>query len=121
MRDDYLWDGSGEPDPEIQKLESVLGKLRHNRPAPAFPEVTRTAPQPARPRLWWLGLSPRLAAVAASVLAIAAIAFIFYWSRPVPDSGPGWDVTSVSGAPMVGSQTLPAIGGKLRRGQTLQT
>ncbi len=22
MKDDYLWDGSGEPDPEVQKLES---------------------------------------------------------------------------------------------------
>ncbi|HYY57063.1 MAG TPA: hypothetical protein VE842_06990 [Pyrinomonadaceae bacterium] len=29
MRDDYLWDRSGEPDPEIERLESVLGRLGH--------------------------------------------------------------------------------------------
>ena len=39
--DDYLWDGSGEPDPEIQKLEGLLGKFRHDSPAPVFPEIAR--------------------------------------------------------------------------------
>ena len=34
MRNDYLWDGSGEPDPEVQRLELLLGRLRHDRPAP---------------------------------------------------------------------------------------
>lgn len=34
MTDDYLWDGSGERDPEIQRLEFVLRRFRHNRPAP---------------------------------------------------------------------------------------
>lgn len=29
MNDDYLWDKSGEPDPEIQQLEEVLGRLRY--------------------------------------------------------------------------------------------
>jgi len=29
---DYLWDCSGEPDPEIQRLESLLGKFRHDSP-----------------------------------------------------------------------------------------
>ena len=27
--DDYLWDKTGEPDPEIQELEQVLGTLRY--------------------------------------------------------------------------------------------
>jgi hypothetical protein len=27
MNDDYLWDKSGEPDPEIQQLEEILGTL----------------------------------------------------------------------------------------------
>lgn len=27
--DDYLWDKTGEPDPEIQQLEQVLGTLRY--------------------------------------------------------------------------------------------
>jgi len=29
MNDDYLWDKSGEPDPEIQQLEQILGALRY--------------------------------------------------------------------------------------------
>ena len=29
MNDNYLWDRSGEPDPEIQKLEELLGTLRY--------------------------------------------------------------------------------------------
>ena len=29
MNDNYLWDRSGEPDPEIQELEELLGELRY--------------------------------------------------------------------------------------------
>ena len=33
MNDDYLWDKSGEPDPEIQELEQILAPLRY-QPTP---------------------------------------------------------------------------------------
>lgn len=33
MNDDYLWDKSGEPDPEIQELENILAPLRY-QPTP---------------------------------------------------------------------------------------
>ena len=33
MNDDYLWDKTGQPDPEIQQLEEILGSLRY-RPKP---------------------------------------------------------------------------------------
>lgn len=29
MNDDYLWDKSGEPDPQTQHLEEILGTLRY--------------------------------------------------------------------------------------------
>jgi hypothetical protein len=29
MKDDYLWDKTDQPDPEIQKLEEILGTLRY--------------------------------------------------------------------------------------------
>jgi hypothetical protein len=29
MNDDYLWDKSGKPDPEIKQLEEILGPLRY--------------------------------------------------------------------------------------------
>jgi hypothetical protein len=47
MKDDYLWDGSGEPDAEIEKLEGLLGRYRSERPAPELPE---TPVVPFRPR-----------------------------------------------------------------------
>src|SRR5207302_1419022 len=32
MSDDYLWDRSGPPDPEIEKLEQLLAPLAHDKP-----------------------------------------------------------------------------------------
>jgi hypothetical protein len=29
MKEDYLWDRSGEPDPELQELEKILGTLKY--------------------------------------------------------------------------------------------
>jgi hypothetical protein len=29
MNDDYLWDKTGQPDPQIQELEEILGTLRY--------------------------------------------------------------------------------------------
>jgi hypothetical protein len=40
MKDDYLWDKSGEPDPEVQKLEAILGTLRY-QPKPLELPVAR--------------------------------------------------------------------------------
>lgn len=34
MRNDYLWDGSGEPDPEVQRLERLLSEFRSYAPPP---------------------------------------------------------------------------------------
>ena len=36
-RSDYLWDRSGEPDPEVQHLEEILGALRHRGSLPVLP------------------------------------------------------------------------------------
>jgi hypothetical protein len=65
--DDYLWDKSGPPDPDIVRLERLLAPLR------AAPR------RPAR-RLWL---------VAAATLAAAAGLFLFLkWPGPEPLSGP---------------------------------
>ena len=37
FNDPYLWDGSGEPDPEVQRLEKSLAVFRHRSEAPTFP------------------------------------------------------------------------------------
>src|SRR5215470_306358 len=115
MRDDYLWDGSGEPDPEIQKLEAVLSRLRHDRPAPAFPAI----PKSESPRRFWQVRRFQFAAVAAVVLGIGA--GVLTWHRV--GSAAGWDVTRVAGIPRVGMQNLSAQHdkGKLAVGQVLET
>ena len=123
MSDDYLWDGSGEPDPEIQKLENVLGQLRHNRPAPAFPPITSVPAQERRSRSSRLSLFS-VAVAAAAILAIAVITtFVVRQSHQTAKFGAGWDVTRMNGSPRVGSQTLRASSakGKLGLGQVLET
>ena len=40
MKDDYLWDKTGQPDPEIQKLEEILRTLRYE-PKPLALPVSR--------------------------------------------------------------------------------
>ena len=37
MNDDYLWDKTGQPDPEIQQLEEILGSLRYQPKPLALP------------------------------------------------------------------------------------
>lgn len=38
MNEEYLWDRSGEPDPEIERLEEILGTLRYQPQALEIPE-----------------------------------------------------------------------------------
>ena len=59
MNDDYLWDKTGEPDPQIQQLEEILGTLRYQPKPLEIPEDLRL---PRRRNYFpWL-------AIAASVL-----------------------------------------------------
>jgi hypothetical protein len=123
MKDDYLWDGSGEPDPEVQKLEKALGRYRHNQPEPNFNQVEEIRPVKQPKRFFRSRFSFQLVAVAATVL-IAATAFYFL-RLPVPasDSGPGWDVARLEGTPRIGWHSLGEKSGpgKLGIGQTLVT
>jgi hypothetical protein len=65
MNDDYLWDKTGEPDPQIQQLEEILGTLRF-QPRPL--EIPQDLPQPQRQTY-----SPWLAIAAGVLLAITAV------------------------------------------------
>jgi hypothetical protein len=118
--DDYLWDGSGEPDPEIQKLEALLGKFRHDGPVPVFPEIVRERRWRFFP--WRIRLVPALA-TAVGVAVIIVVMFLRDGDTPVPTTVAGWDVSSVEGTPRIGRK---AIGGKegtsrLGVGQMLET
>lgn len=54
MKDDYLWDKSGTPDPEIVQLEQLLGDLRYRRPGVSLP-LPKSAP--ARPRRTYFAIA----------------------------------------------------------------
>ena len=43
MKDDYLWDQSGQPDPDIQQLEEILGELRYQPRPLEFPRDVQSS------------------------------------------------------------------------------
>jgi hypothetical protein len=122
MKDDYLWDGSGEPDPEVQKLETALGRFRHNQPTPAFDQLVEIRPAKQRWSLFSLRWSYQLAFVAA-VVVLTATVFLVLRQGPPGDSGPSWDVARLEGTPRIGWHSLgeKSRQGKLSVGQTLVT
>lgn len=65
---DYLWDQTGEADPEVERLENLLGNLAH-RPRPL--ELPASGPHAARGSEWL-----KYAAAAAVLLAVLAGALI---------------------------------------------
>lgn len=123
MNDDYLWDGSGEPDPEIQKLESALAHFRYQDKAPEFPEIAAVL----QPRFWERLMPFRwsfaFAAATACLVFIAAFGLLHWSQKPNAAPGSGWDVESVAGTPQVESNASgkAARTSRLGVGQTLVT
>src|SRR5712691_9184847 len=114
MRDDYLFDGSGTPDPDVERLEKMLGRLRTTRSAPPIPYTVRRAntvrpkadptyDKAAAPVRWRTVrfLAPSLAVAAAIIVMVAVI-----WKST--GTGAAWEVASLSGTPRIGSGRSPA-------------
>jgi hypothetical protein len=123
MRDDYLWDGSGEPDPEIQKLERALGRYRHNRPAPVFRAAQSqiiTLTQPPRTRIGFVAAFVGLAAAAILTIAIEQYSMSL---RKANGTRRDWTVSTEQGAPRIGGNIVGADRelGSLNAGETLET
>jgi hypothetical protein len=85
VKDDYLWDRSGEPDPEVAHLEQLLGRYRHDAPL----SVASMEAAPRRRRRWSLAL-------AASILIAAGLATLFA-TRFVWRPGTPWNISRVEG------------------------
>ena len=103
MSDDYLWDRSGPPDAEIQRLERTLAPLRYRHRA-------RLAGQAhPRPRAWW-------AAAAAVILAAVAV-----WQVRAPaPSATAWQIAGVEGSARLGNRAA-AVSMPVGAGQVLRT
>lgn len=82
MNDDYLWDPSASPDPEIAGLEQLLRPLRF---------VPADVPFPIRRRAH---RSRLISGVAAAAVFVAAAGGLLYWkvTEPAP-----WSIESIEG------------------------
>jgi hypothetical protein len=102
----YLWDRSGGADAEVERLEQVLARYRHDEPL-------RVVAPARRWRLWkWT-----LAIAAAATCCFAAyIALLPHFGRP----GEAWRVASRAGRPLLAGTHL-LDDGHLAPGQVLET
>jgi hypothetical protein len=98
MNGDYLWDKTGEPDPEIQKLEEILGALRY-QPKPL--EIPQELQIPRQRRNHF-----PLLAIAASVLLALLAAGVWLRVRTQDESQP--QHANVATAPKAVDEKTPA-------------
>jgi hypothetical protein len=87
MNDDYLWDRSGEPDPEVEHLEKLLAPLRYQAPPK----------RPVRNYRW-------LAVAAVAVLAIGVWQIARVLQRPAVKTS--WQAVRTAGSPRVNGHAV---------------
>ncbi len=104
---DYLWDRSGRPEPDLVRLEQLLGSLRERCPIPELGPLPAATPR-RRPAIRVALLAA--AATAAFVLGAPAVRV---WLTP-------WTATALEGIAMLDQRAIaPAT--RVRAGQTLET
>jgi len=97
MSDEYLWDRSGEPDPEIERLEKLLSPLRYQG---SHQPTARQQPSPRQkpaPRRWW-------AVAAAAVLAIGVWQVARVLRTPAEKTS--WQAVRKAGSPRVNGRAV---------------
>ncbi|MGH9399794.1 MAG: hypothetical protein ACRD00_05465 [Thermoanaerobaculia bacterium] len=97
----YLWDKSGPPDPEVERLERLLHPL---------------GLRSQKPRLWPRRRGPILAIAVAAAVLLAAGAV---WIARTLDRG-DWNVARVAGTPAVAARPMGETG-RLSVGQVIET
>jgi hypothetical protein len=109
MSDKYLWDGSGEPDAEVERLEKLLGRFRSAPEEFEFPAAA-TSPMRtgSRREQWW-----RIAA--AAVLLLGSI-----WLMRALTGRATWTIAGVEGSPRIDGKIAERNDG-WKIGQSLET
>lgn len=106
MNEDYVWDKSGEPDPDIEQLERALGRLRYKRPEQPLPlPIIRRSS--VRSRFW-----SSLAVAAAICILLLAGGLWLAVRRPA---------TTVGTSPVAAGETPEAQSTPLLSGPAPQT
>ncbi|MCZ6691904.1 MAG: FecR domain-containing protein [Planctomycetota bacterium] len=100
MSEDYLWDRSGKPDPEIQRIESLLGRYRY-RGAESKGRVHRFR---------------MLVAAAAAFLLLATGLYL-----ALREGGPSYEVVYLEGAARITSGKESPPSNRARAGDIIQT
>ncbi len=95
MNDDYLWDRSGSPDPEVERLEGLLGQFALRRLDLPSPPVAVRSSGP-RQRIPWGALAAAL---------LVTLGGLWLNQRP-PEST--WAVAALGGEPELGGERLRA-------------
>jgi hypothetical protein len=120
----YLWDRSGQPDPEIQRLELALGRFGQSQPAPALAAIQ----VPAQPLRWWshIALNPWTPRFAAGLLVLSSIGcglWLAQSPRRAAVARNGWDVevTSATQQSESGDAGVAKKSERLELGETLET
>lgn len=108
MTDDYLWDPTAEPDPEIARLEALLRPLAY-RPEPLRADTVAAPRAPVRYRRW-------LAAAAAIIVVVASLVV----ARQTPTIAP-WQVAARQGTPVVRTADGDLSRGALASGGAVET
>jgi hypothetical protein len=115
MNDDYLWDRSGEPDADVERLEALLAPLRltDTRALPSL-RIAASA-EPLRPAAAaWRGW------LAAAALALVSTSAAWTVHRASIIEADPWRVARVEGTPTLAAAPLSRHS-RLTRGQWLDT
>jgi ferric-dicitrate binding protein FerR (iron transport regulator) len=99
---DYLWDRSGDPDPEVARLEALLSPLAHDAPLRA---PSRAAVKPPRRRWPIVAL-----AAAAAIAAVIVLVVVVPRGRGGAGTGPGTGTVGHGTGESTGSDVDPIAG-----------
>jgi hypothetical protein len=125
MKNDYLWDGSGDPDPGLQRIEKSLARFRYAGETPELPaaDFLQRQAKPSHFAFFTAGWIPRFAAATLLIVALTGSVFFLHLSSVQVSDAPAWDVARLSGTPRVGDFSLASDSSKaqLKVGQLMTT